>query len=107
MNNLVQSIYIVVAAAVMLCIHPDHPADKSVRFMSLAAFWCAGMFNFFMLLLRQTAMRNGLNGIAWAIIQSGMVVPYNLSAGKIDLPSRIAFLLCIIGVILMSLKNQI
>ncbi len=46
LNNLVQSIYIVVAAAVMLCIHPDHPADKSVRFMSLAAFWCAGMFNF-------------------------------------------------------------
>ena len=70
------SLMIVAAAIVMLFIRPDHPADGSVRFMSLAAFWCAGMFNFFMLLLIQTAMRNGPNGIAWAIIQSGMVVPF-------------------------------
>lgn len=107
MNNLVQSIYIVVAAAVMLCIHPDHPADKSVRFMSLAAFWCAGMFIFFMLLLRQTAMRNGPNGIVWGSFNPVWLCRIIYLREKLTWPSRIAFLLCIIGVILMSLKNQI
>ena len=70
------SLLIVAAAVVMLCIRPDQPADGTVRFMSLAAFWLAGLLNFFMALLMQAAMSNGPNGIAWAIIQSGMVVPF-------------------------------
>ncbi len=70
------SLMIVTAAVIMLCIRPDQPTDGSVRFMSLAAFWCAGVLNFFMMLLMQAAMNNGPNGVSWAIIQSGMVVPF-------------------------------
>ena len=64
-----------VAVPVLFC-RPDPAVEMSVRLQALAAVAGAGFVNFFHMVLMRCAMRNGPNGIAWAIIQSGMVIPF-------------------------------
>ena len=63
-------------AAVLLWLRPDQPTDGHTRLLALTSIAAAGILNFLHLEMMSIAMRNGPNGIAWAVIQSGMVVPF-------------------------------
>lgn len=70
------ALFSVSIAIVVLFYRPDPTVEMSVRWLALAAVAGAGFVNFFHMVLMRCAMRNGPNGIAWAIIQSGMVIPF-------------------------------
>jgi len=66
---------VMIAIPVLFC-RPDPAVEMSVRLQALASVAGAGFVNFFHMVVMRCAMRNGPNGIAWAIIQSGMVIPF-------------------------------
>lgn len=70
------ALFAAVVAVPALFLRPDPAAELSVRLLALAAVAGAGFVNFFHMGLMRCAMRNGPNGIAWAVIQSGMVIPF-------------------------------
>ncbi len=92
-------VQIAVAAAVLYRL-PDSPCGWEVRLPALAAIWGGGFLNFFLWLLMRCAMKNGPNGIAWAVIQSALIVPFltgMLCFGEQPAPLRIIGLAMIIG----------
>ena len=75
-TNCCSSLLIIVVSSVLLWLRPDQQTDGHVRLLALTSIGAAGFLNLLHLEMMSIAMRNGPNGIAWAVIQSGRVVPF-------------------------------
>ena len=103
------SLFAVAVAVAVLFLRPDPAAEASVRLMALAAVGAAGFVNFFHMVLMRCAMSNGSNGIAWAVIQSGMVIPFlagTLFFGEKATWWRVAGLLLLLAALVLFARSR-
>ncbi len=70
------ALLILVVGTVLICVLPGREVSASVRFWTMLSVFGSGFLNYFVLDLMGRAMRNGPNGIVWALIQSALVFPF-------------------------------
>lgn len=91
-------------------VYPKISIEGAVLWFALGCYFAVGVLAFLLNETMARAMERGPNGMVWAILQSGMVIPFlvgvyahNVEAGAVRL---IGMVILMAALILMSLKSE-